>query len=401
MVWGNTTYSACYGCAPPAPPMAGFAGMGPATMGMGNVPTGLVNPGFGGIGPSPTAFNVGNPFNLPTAGLGNMPSMGLGGNPFMPTLGGFGNGFGASGGFPLGSPGIVPGGGGGPISAKQAQNALLVDQLFSGVVQALIRTFMMKQQQKQIKAAQDAKQAKIDEQKQLDLQKRQEKIELQKRRAMAKELSKVLHKLPEESQDLAKALIAEINAGGDVGNLPDEFQQRLASLNGGAPGAQVTGTGIDQTIGVSGVPPSYETMMANLNNMNDGPAGSVEQAREYIVKSAINTANQMNTTGKCAKGVGDALRAVGINVKNMSAYNEDLGAYNMSEALEEQGAFEEIDLEDEELLPGDVLVYGATDKKEHGHTSIYLGNGKEASDHVQALTDPSKYDGVQAYRYVS
>ncbi len=408
MVWGNTTYP--YNCAPPCggrlqvpvcglPPAGlpnagglntGFPGggfpMGGGMPSMGGLGQGGVNPlglNQGGFGGSPTSFNINNPFNLP------------GNTPFAPNLGGS---FGSGGGFPMG--GNLPLGGVAQGFDKQTRNALLVDQLFVGVVQSLVQTFMWRQQQKKVKAAKQAKEAKIAEKQQLEQQKKQEHIALQRRRAMAAKLATVMDRLPEDKQALAKTLIAHLNSGGDLDALPSGVSQQVSALGGGAqmPTQGAQSTDINETIGVTGVPPSYEDMMAGLNSMEDGPAGTVQQARERIAKSAYHTATEMNTKGACAAGVGKALRDIGIDVARMSSKDPSSpSAFYMADILEERDDFEEVDYDNKQ--PGDVLVFGPTDSKVHGHTTVYLGDGQEASDHVQALVNGDRYGWEKAYRY--
>ncbi len=95
---------------------------------------------------------------------------------------------------------------------------------------------------------------------------------------------------------------------------------------------------------------------------------------------AQQIAGSRNTVGWCYKGVADALARVGVNVSGRSAYMA-------ADQLARNPRFQEVRLNSgadlRNLPPGAVVVWGQTASSPHGHISVALGNGKEASDHIQ------------------
>lgn len=112
-----------------------------------------------------------------------------------------------------------------------------------------------------------------------------------------------------------------------------------------------------------------------------------------IGNSAESVANRLGTVGRCYAGVADALAAQGVTVTGGSAYmaaNQLAGMPNK---------FQEIQVSPSELknLPrGAVVVWGKTGASPHGHISVALGDGREASDHIQ--TQMSSLRGATNYR---
>jgi hypothetical protein len=53
------------------------------------------------------------------------------------------------------------------------------------------------------------------------------------------------------------------------------------------------------------------------------------------------------------------------------------------------------------LHVGDILVHGASARHPHGHIAVYLGNGKEASDHIGRLITGARYGGTTVFRAVA
>jgi LysM repeat protein len=102
-----------------------------------------------------------------------------------------------------------------------------------------------------------------------------------------------------------------------------------------------------------------------------------------LAASARSVATRMNTTGWCAKGVGDALDAAGLSVPRQPS------AYLYADVLARDPRFREVRLTDEQirqLPPGAIVVSDKYNSptNPHGHISVTLGNGMEASDHVQS-----------------
>lgn len=83
--------------------------------------------------------------------------------------------------------------------------------------------------------------------------------------------------------------------------------------------------------------------------------------------------------GYCYKWVAQALRKFGVNVSGASAYMA-------ADQLAKNPKFREVKVPEKELpkLPaGAVVVWNKGNGHEHGHISIALGNGKEASDKLR------------------
>lgn len=92
----------------------------------------------------------------------------------------------------------------------------------------------------------------------------------------------------------------------------------------------------------------------------------------------------MNTTGWCAKGVNRALGNAGLYVNPLPS------AYMYGNVLARDSRFREVSLTDDQirkLPPGAIVVSAAYNSpgNPHGHISVTLGNGMEASDHIQSL----------------
>lgn len=121
------------------------------------------------------------------------------------------------------------------------------------------------------------------------------------------------------------------------------------------------------------------------------PATPVEAARFRAPKStngqrlgdaAERNATDRNTVGWCYTGVADAIDEAipGVGLYGMSAYMA-------ADQLAKSAQFDEVTRSAAELssLPrGAVVVWGKTAASPDGHISIALGDGREASDHVEA-----------------
>lgn len=90
-------------------------------------------------------------------------------------------------------------------------------------------------------------------------------------------------------------------------------------------------------------------------------------------------ANANGPGGWCYKWVGQALRKFGVNVSGASAYMA-------ADQLAKNSKFREVQVAPKDLkkLPaGAVVVWNKGAGHPHGHISIALGNGKEASDKLR------------------
>lgn len=97
-----------------------------------------------------------------------------------------------------------------------------------------------------------------------------------------------------------------------------------------------------------------------------------------MAKAAEAEATRRGTVGRCYAGVADALQKKGVNLTGASAYMA-------ADQLANNPKFKEVKMSADQLtsLPaGAVVVWGKTDASPHGHISVALGDGREASDHV-------------------
>ncbi len=117
-----------------------------------------------------------------------------------------------------------------------------------------------------------------------------------------------------------------------------------------------------------------------------------------IAGKAEQVARSMGTVGWCKKGVRQALEPFGIHLQG--SYAKDSAAQ-----LANNPRVREVSTSD--LRPGDVLVHqpagsGRTIGQRYaGHIAVYLGKGREASDHVQSLIRGQGYGGTRAFRVVA
>ncbi len=126
---------------------------------------------------------------------------------------------------------------------------------------------------------------------------------------------------------------------------------------------------------------------ANSCAITDGGIGAPSEFALRIAQDAKEVALRMRTSGYCFRGVKRSLRENEVNLDGRSAYMA-------KEQLERDDRFQKIlttdNLTSKHLLPGDVIVHpkgymGPGRYKPHGHIAVYLGNGREASDHVTNL----------------
>lgn len=118
--------------------------------------------------------------------------------------------------------------------------------------------------------------------------------------------------------------------------------------------------------------PSIPVNQANAQQMQGTAAG------KEMAQAAEAEATRRGTVGRCYAGVADALEKKGVNLTGASAYMA-------ADQLANNPKFKEVKMSADQLpsLPaGAVVVWGKTDASPHGHISVALGDGREASDHV-------------------
>lgn len=100
---------------------------------------------------------------------------------------------------------------------------------------------------------------------------------------------------------------------------------------------------------------------------------------EQLANTARNIAESMNTTGECKTGVRKALEKHGITIKSRSAYMA-------ADQLAKNPIFKEVKVKRSKLIdlkPGTIVVWDKCNGHPHGHISISIGGGKEASDCIR------------------
>lgn len=112
-----------------------------------------------------------------------------------------------------------------------------------------------------------------------------------------------------------------------------------------------------------------------------------------LAKVAEHTARVTNTIGRCAKGVMDSM----ANSHLANNGSRVASAYQEAGKLYDNKNFAHVDISRNDLqkLPaGCVIVWQASEGHPHGHIAVTLGNGQEASDHVQNLISQrnARYD---------
>ena len=111
-----------------------------------------------------------------------------------------------------------------------------------------------------------------------------------------------------------------------------------------------------------------------------------------IAHAAEANAKQNDTVGWCYREVADTLDKFGVHLYGNSAYMA-------APQLAKNDHFKEVSTQN--LKPGTVLVFDRSAGHPHGHITVYLGNGKEASDHVQGLVNFNAYGGVRAFEPIA
>src|SRR5581483_4916029 len=109
-----------------------------------------------------------------------------------------------------------------------------------------------------------------------------------------------------------------------------------------------------------------------------------------IVNSAKHVAERMHSIGWCFSGVATALDRIGVHLHGKSAYMA-------KDQLLCDSRFTPVSINN--LKPGDILVHGRNGNHKNGHIAVYLGNGMEASDHIQHLIAGNGYGGTTVFRY--
>lgn len=160
-----------------------------------------------------------------------------------------------------------------------------------------------------------------------------------------------------------------------------------------ANGIQQTGALGRQTLGAfDGSPrriPADAPPQTGTTGGPDAVSGQNLQGTAFgnqVAAAAERSARQLNSVGRCALGVNNALTSLGIQGRGH--------AYQKAEQLERNPRFREVNIPAGDLsrLPaGAVVVWGRSGAKPYGHVSVALGDGREASDHIQRQITGGRY----------
>lgn len=125
--------------------------------------------------------------------------------------------------------------------------------------------------------------------------------------------------------------------------------------------------------GNENVKDKIETVVEKPESVYDSVAGG------NIAKYASNAAKRLHTTGYCYRGVKLALLKSGVSLTGKYAYQ---GANQLAKL----NTFKEISVNAKDLgslEPGSIVVWSKAKDAPYGHISIALGDGREASDHIE------------------
>lgn len=132
---------------------------------------------------------------------------------------------------------------------------------------------------------------------------------------------------------------------------------------------------------------AYNSASINTNNnIEELDAVYNPEVSGNLARKAMQVANAENTKGWCARGVNDTLQAVGLSEGEIRSAS----AYQCADKLANSNNFKEVRVSKSDLknLPaGCIICWDRNQQHQHGHITITLGNGKEASDHVTDLID--------------
>jgi hypothetical protein len=97
---------------------------------------------------------------------------------------------------------------------------------------------------------------------------------------------------------------------------------------------------------------------------------------EQLANAAQSEANRRGTVGNCYNAVADAIE------RFTGPFLYGISAYMAADQLAGHGRFTEVYVNDLTQLPAGAIVVWGKGTSDHGHISVALGNGYEASDHT-------------------
>lgn len=168
------------------------------------------------------------------------------------------------------------------------------------------------------------------------------------------------------------------------------FQQVLGSGGGSAMASPMANFGSPAASGGSGIGnflggSSGGAASGASSAAAAGPTTDLSQVKgsefgKKFAAAAEKTANRINTPGWCLKGVNDTMQAMGMPVTRRAS------AYMALPDFQKSDRFQEIKVSRDQLksLPaGAVVIWDKGAGLPHGHISVALGNGREASSTVR------------------
>ena len=163
------------------------------------------------------------------------------------------------------------------------------------------------------------------------------------------------------------------------------MQSMVSSMGsfGGASGGSSGGSGISDFLGGSSGGGASSIGGSSAAAATSSDVGNVAGWGKDLAKFAENNAN--GPGGYCFKWVAQALRKFGVNTSGASAYMA-------ADQLAKNDKFREVKIDGKDLakLPaGAVVVWDRGNGHQHGHISISLGDGREASDKIRKQTTTS------------
>lgn len=178
---------------------------------------------------------------------------------------------------------------------------------------------------------------------------------------------------------------------GMIGLMLTQMMSMLNSGNQTLPG----GLNLSSLSGSDGETASASGSSAAVGSNNsaapvaNGDIPQTDRMRQ-LAAQAEETATQMNKPGWCLAGVGNAIRAIGIDIPRRPS------AYMAADTLAADDRFQEVQVSRGDLKnlpPGAVIVWdryndgqGALEAgEEHGHIAVVLSGGREASSVIGPL----------------
>lgn len=201
----------------------------------------------------------------------------------------------------------------------------------------------------------------------------------------------------------AAPTLDEVKAGAVLeanqsGPIVTELQTRLTQLGFGVaatgtfgPTTQVTLQAFQRTQGIEPTGRFGPTTLQALEQAEKGGA-----LAKKIAQQAEQIARQRDTVGQCYEAVAEAIET------HISPFLWGMSAWMAADQLAASSAFREIPLTGADLptLPAGTIVVWEKGSSPHGHISVALGDGREASDHI-AEQMTSHYGGGKARAFVA